>query len=43
MCYALHVYLINDCIKTEGRQLNPIDSPFDVLLDLKDASPTAES
>lgn len=43
MYYTHHVFLISDCIKTEGRELNPTDSPFDVLPCLKDALPVAES
>lgn len=36
-------FLINDYIKTEARQLNPMDSLSDVLPGLRDASPMMET
>lgn len=36
-------FKISDCIQIDGRQLSPMDSPFDILPGLKNASPMAES
>ena len=42
VCYTAHAYLINDYIKTKARQLITMDSPHEVLPDLKDDSPMVE-
>lgn len=42
-CYPHHVFLINDCVKSESGQLNPMGSLFDVVPCVKDALPVSES